>query len=176
MKIVVCGSMTFSPEMIDVGKRLESLGHEVTIPAFAEAYADLQSNDEISRESSQNKIHHDLIRAYYTKIKAGDGILVYNQTKKGIDHYIGANTFLEMGFAHVERKPIFLYFPIPAMPYLDDEIIAMRPTVINGVLERMVLSTLQLSNDERLALATDLLKGVVKFSEGYAGKPVDGMI
>lgn len=46
-------------------------------------------------------------------------------------NYVGGNTFLEMGFAHVLGKPIFMQFPIPDMGYRD-EMEAMNPRVING--------------------------------------------
>ena len=49
----------------------------------------------------------------------------------GIPNYIGGNTFLEMGFAHVLNKKVFLLNNIPAMPY-DDEIKDMQPIVLNG--------------------------------------------
>ena len=35
------------------------------------------------------------------------------------------------------RKPIFLLNPIPEMPYYKTEIIAMKPTVIDGDLARL---------------------------------------
>ncbi|MDP3992633.1 MAG: hypothetical protein Q8Q05_00195 [bacterium] len=52
--------------------------------------------------------------------------------KHGIKNYIGGNTFLEMGFAHILNQKIFLLNPVPEMPYYQTEIVAMRPVVING--------------------------------------------
>jgi hypothetical protein len=37
-----------------------------------------------------------------------------------------------MGFAHVMHQKIFLLNPIPKMPFYETEIIAMRPTILNG--------------------------------------------
>ncbi|MBI3413315.1 MAG: hypothetical protein HY051_04505 [Candidatus Aenigmarchaeota archaeon] len=52
-----------------------------------------------------------------------------NFDKKGIKNYIGGNTFLEMGFAHVLNKKIFIWNGVPSMPYTD-EIIATQPFVM----------------------------------------------
>jgi hypothetical protein len=61
-----------------------------------------------------------------------DAILVCNFDKKGIKNYIGGNTLMEIGFAHVNDKKIFLYNPIPEdVPYVD-EIKAMIDAVINN--------------------------------------------
>lgn len=58
-------------------------------------------------------------------------ILVLNLDKKGISNYIGGNTFLEMGFAHVLNKTIYLYNNIPDILYTD-EINTMKPIIIGG--------------------------------------------
>jgi len=136
MKIAVCGSMVFSPEMLDLRKRLLTKSHEVILPEFTEDYAKLSSAEKRHEESTRNKIKHDLIAGYFHKIRESDAILVYNQTRKGIENYVGGNTFLEMGFAHVLGKLIFMQFPIPFMSYRD-EMGAMHPIVINGDLERI---------------------------------------
>ena len=57
--------------------------------------------------------------------------MVVNVNKKGILNYIGGNSFLEMGFAHILNKPIFILNEIPEMIYTD-EILAMQPVVLNG--------------------------------------------
>jgi hypothetical protein len=57
--------------------------------------------------------------------------------KNGIKNYIGGNTFLEMGFAHVLNQKIFLLNPIPEIPFYKTEIEAMRPVVLNGDLAKI---------------------------------------
>lgn len=130
MKIIVCGSMTASREMMEAKNVLESLGHEVVLPEFTEAYARLDSETDMHRESSENKMQYDLIRGYFTTISDGDSILVVNIERKGIAGYIGGNTFLEMGFAHVLNKPIYVLNELPDMRYLD-EMRAMQPIIIH---------------------------------------------
>jgi predicted RNA-binding protein with PUA domain len=66
-----------------------------------------------------------------------DAILILNLEKNNIKGYIGGNTFLEMGFAHVLNKKIFLLNEIPEMGY-KDEIVAMKPVILEGDLNRII--------------------------------------
>jgi len=58
-------------------------------------------------------------------------VLVANVERKGVKGYIGGNSFLEMGFAFVLNKPIYLLHEIPDINY-KDEIEAMIPIILNG--------------------------------------------
>ena len=131
MRITFCGSMTACREMLEIGNKLKESGHVVVLPDFTEEYAALPTQDEMHKESAKNKIEHDLIRGYFEEIKKSDAILVCNLDKNGVKNYIGGNTFLEMGFAHVLRKKIFLLNPIPESSYRD-ELVAMEPVVLDG--------------------------------------------
>lgn len=128
--------MTASKEMLSVAKELEALGHETTVPDFAEDYAELDSHEQMHSESYKNKINHDLIRGYYDKIDASDAVLIMNIDRKGIEGYVGGNSFLEMGFAHVLNKKLYLWKAIPEMGY-KDEMIAMQPEVLNEDLQKL---------------------------------------
>ena len=66
------------------------------------------------------------------KIEKSDAILVVNVTKGDIKNYIGANTFLEIGFAHYIDKKIYLLNEIPNQKYIEDEILAVEPIILNG--------------------------------------------
>jgi len=130
MKIAICGSMTFAEGMIDAKAELEKLGHVVYTPEGAEEYSEGVFEDVGGSEGTQRKIHGDLIRKYYDVIKYADAILVLNHKKRDIDHYVGGNAFLEMGFAHILKKPIYLVNPVPDMDFHKQEIEAMQPIVI----------------------------------------------
>jgi len=136
MKIAICGSMSLSKEMLEAKSELENLGHEVLVPVHSEKYAELGSSDNESGESAKNKIEQDLIRDYYNKIGEQDALLVVNEKLKEIENYIGGNAFLEIGFAHVLDKKIFLLNPIPEIGY-KDEIVAMQPVILNGDLSKI---------------------------------------
>lgn len=123
--------MTAAKKMIEVEKDLIALGHEVVLPRFTQEYSQMNSEDDMHSESVKNKINHDLIRDYFEEIKNGDAVMVINEERKNIKNYIGGNSFLEMAFAHVLNKDIFLLNPIPEIGY-SDELIAMHPVILNG--------------------------------------------
>lgn len=106
------------------------------MPRNTEKYADKVLKQESTHESTKNKIEHNLIRGYFDIIKEADAVLVVNIFKKGISNYIGGNSFLEMGFAHVLEKKVFVLNDIPDMIYTD-EILAMQPIVINNDLSKI---------------------------------------
>ena len=123
--------MTLAQKMEDAEKELRARGHEIFLPEFTRDYAQMSHPEERHRESASNKIKYNLIKQYFDKINKSDAIFVINEERHGITNYIGGNSFLEMGFAYVLGKKIFLQNPIPNMLYAD-EIITMQPIVING--------------------------------------------
>lgn len=138
MKIIICGSMSASKEMVEAEKQLLALGHEVVLPEFTHDYAAMATIDKAHTESARNKVQYDLIRIHFDKIKAGDAILVVNVERHGVVGYIGGNSFLEMGFAFVLDKPIYLLNQLPECSYRD-EIEAMRPIVLDGHISKIGL-------------------------------------
>ena len=130
--------MSFAGQMLNCKSNLEELGHQVFLPDGTERYvkdktwAD-RANKMASLEGARRKIKHDLIRRHFKLIKKSDAILVINEEKAGIKNYIGGNTFLEMGFAHVLDKKIFLLNPIPkSLKLIYQELVAMKPVAIRG--------------------------------------------
>lgn len=130
MKIAICWSMSASNEMMVIEKELIRQNHEVILPRNTKKYAESILAWETPLESTQNKIKHNLLCANFETAKWADVMLIANVDKKEVSNYIGGNTFLEMWFAHVLNKPIFLLNNIPEVTY-KDEILAMQPTVIN---------------------------------------------
>jgi hypothetical protein len=130
MKITICGSMTFSKEMQETYEKLKELGHKAYLPNGVARYISGDLNKE-SGAGSERKIQDDLIRAHYNLIKDSDAILFLNYDKNGIKNYVGGNSLMEIGFAHVLNKNIYLMNDIPDMNY-KAEIIAMKPIIIKG--------------------------------------------
>jgi diphthamide synthase subunit DPH2 len=144
MKIAICSSLDFIPEIKKIAEALTALGHVPVLPKSAEmvisgevAAQELKNENLDSNKRIERKIKLDAIKSHYHKISECDAILVTNYSKKGIPNYIGGNTFLEIGFAHILNKKIFLLNPVPEMLYTD-EIVAMRPTVLDNNLELIV--------------------------------------
>lgn len=137
MKLVICGSMKFSKEIVGLKDRLKSLGFDnVLIPRNSEKYATGELNPETNHESSRNKIEGDLVRRYYNEIKEADAVIIANYDKPGIKNYIGGNAFLEAAFAHVLNKDLYFLFDIPEMIYTD-ELKALQPVILDNDLNKI---------------------------------------
>ena len=136
MKIIICGSISVSKEILKVKRELESLGYEVEIPEGVKKPELARTKASIS-EKADVKIKFDLIRGYYQKMKNYDVVLVVNPGKNGVKGYIGGNTFLEMAFAHVLNKKLYCLYPVPNLSYTS-EILAMQPIILNGNLKNIL--------------------------------------
>jgi len=137
IKIAICGSLNFTHEIKEIADELKNFGFDVSIPISSEKILRGEfSLDEIKNEKENGKfservIKFDSIRAYWKIIKESDAIMIANFDKNNIKNYIGGNSFLEMGFAHILNKKIFLLNEIPEMIYTD-ELKAMQPIVLNS--------------------------------------------
>ncbi len=131
MKVGILGSMHFSEKMLEVAEKLKAMGHKPVLPYKVHVFPGL--NDDAKEKIKLDQKHNeDAIRHDYETMGNADVVLVLNFERHGIQNYLGGNTLLDLGFAHIRRKPIYLYNPIPEIPYYKSEIEAMKPTVING--------------------------------------------
>jgi hypothetical protein len=140
MKITIVASSVFAPQMVEYRDRLVNLGYTVNLHEHYVRQARGEMLDLIARmgqEHSSVKREYDYIRYHYHEIVSSDAILVLNFDKNGVKNYIGGNTLMEIGFAHVHDKKIFLLNPIPDMPY-KDEIEATDPVVLSGDLSKII--------------------------------------
>lgn len=138
MKIVVCGSMAFAKEMLEVKGKLEKFGHEVLVPLDTEACLtnpDLNMN----LEHCENFSDVDLDKDHFNKISESDAILVLNYPKNNIGGYVGGATLMEIGVARHLDKKIFVLFDLPSSEVLrySLEIKLAKPTVLNGDLSKI---------------------------------------
>jgi hypothetical protein len=130
MKIGVIGSMQHTEKMIEVRDELTRLGHDAFVTDLHKPFIG-KTDEEKEEIKLHQKYNKDAIREFWNAMQGADAVLVLNIDKDGVKNYIGGNTFLEMGFAHVLNQKIFLYNPIPEIPYYKTEIIAMKPMIIN---------------------------------------------
>jgi non-canonical (house-cleaning) NTP pyrophosphatase len=149
--ITICGSMLFYKEMINLKECLEKMGFGANSPRSFEEMEIINYNKYTQEEGTDLKIKYNLIQDYYSKILDSDAILIANYTKKGIEGYIGGNTLLEMGFAYVNHRNIFMINPAPDLQY-KAEIEAMQPIVVGNKLQKIQdyfnsLSKVYLSSD-----------------------------
>lgn len=137
MKICICCSLTFTNEVIEIGKMLERLGHEVLLPNGVINHLIEQPNF----DPVQAKIETNSWRLHIDKIRSADAVLVCNFLKNCTPGYIGANTYSEVAAAHYFEKPIFALFPLPDQPYINDEIQSLPITILDYDLTRIPNAT-----------------------------------
>lgn len=137
MRIAICHSMQYAEKAKEAEDFFRSAGHEAFASSFNNQYQGL-SDEEKEKLKLFHKYEKDAIREHWGVIEKCDRVLVLNIDKHGIPGYIGGNSFLEMGFAYILKKPIYLLNPIPKMPYYETEIIATKPIVLNGDLNKIL--------------------------------------
>jgi hypothetical protein len=147
-KITICGSIAFYKEMEQVQGKLLECGHEVKIPELAlevpsksgagkKVYFGqyIEENGGIDAFPETHEIwdlKESAIRDHFEKIEWGDAILVVNPEKRGVEGYVGGNTLIEIGLAFFLRKGIFLLNPVSSELSCKQEIMGMKPVVLNG--------------------------------------------
>jgi hypothetical protein len=136
MKIGVVGSMQKTEKMITLKNQLIKLGHKAYLTNLANPFIG-KSDKEKEKIKLRQKFNKDAIRAFWKQMQGGDAILVANFDNHGIKNYIGGNTLMEIGFAHVLNQKIFLLNPIPDIKFYKTEIEAIKPIIINGDLNKI---------------------------------------
>ena len=143
MNIVICSSIDFTKKIYEVYKILSLKNHKVHIPKTTQRIINNEFTlEDFKKEKKNNgdlkfrKLNNGPIKKYFNIIKNSDAILVINENKNNIKNYIGANTFLEIAFAHILNKKIYLLNPIPNQN-LSDELKEMDITILNGDLNKI---------------------------------------
>jgi hypothetical protein len=137
MKIGVAGSMQYTEKMLEVRDELMKLGHYAFVTTLAAPFIG-KTDEEKENIKIDQKTNQNAIREFWQLMQGADAILVLNLDKRGVKNYIGGNTLMEIGFAHVLNQKIFLYNPIPEIPYYKTEIEAVKPVIINGDLSKII--------------------------------------
>ncbi len=148
MKITLCGSIAFYKEMELARDELLKLGHEVKIPElgleapeefgggkkvyFGQYIEDHGGIDTFPAEHEIWDLKESAINDHYKKIDWCDSILVVNCDKRGISGYIGGNTLIEIGVAFYQKKKIYILNPVSSELSYKQEIMGMKPIIING--------------------------------------------
>lgn len=146
MKITLCGSIAFYDTMLAVKEECVRRGHEVQLPPVEVRDGDGHMISVVEYYAIRHRAERgdawvwdrkeEAIREHFRKISWADAVIVVNEEKNGVKGYIGANTLIEMGLALYLRKPIYLWNDIPDMS-CTEEILGMKPMVLNGALERI---------------------------------------
>lgn len=148
MNITLCGSIGFYTKMVSIRDELMAHNHKVRIPEIAKEipakygsgkkiYFDqyIEYNGGLEAFPAKHAIWNlkeSAIKDHFKKIDWCDGILVVNQTKKGIQGYIGGNTLIEIGVAFYLKKLIYILNPISSELSYKQEILGMKPIILEG--------------------------------------------
>jgi len=141
MKITICGSIKFADKLVEIYHELEKLGHQPAMHKDMFKVADGTAPE--IEEMKNGTEHYEIKRKYgyikwwYDSIKNSDAVLICNFDKNNIKNYIGGNTLIEIGFAHVNNKKVFLLNDIPENLSYIDEIKAMTDVTLNGNLSKI---------------------------------------
>ena len=125
--------MAFAQEMLATKAALGKMGHKALVSDFVMEFLG-KTETEKERLNRRNVAEKDAIKEFWEKIKKCDAILVLNYDRKGIKGYIGGNALMEIGFAHVLDKKIYLLHPIPDIPFYKAEIEGIKPVILRGKL------------------------------------------
>jgi hypothetical protein len=143
MKITLCGSLSLGEEIVRVKEELERMGHEALLPESIRKFSLRTEEDADEFKSGKGnyiKIKPTYMKCHFDNIKESDAVLVVNKRKKGINDYIGGNTFAEIMIAFFLNKKIFLLNPIPTHEKLSvfyEELKAVNPIILNGNLGKI---------------------------------------
>ena len=136
MKIGIISSMQFTDKMLEVRGKLRELGHDAFITDLHKTMIG-KTHEEIEKIKLHQKYNMDAIREFWNAMQGADAVLVLNYDKNDIKNYVGGNTLMEIGFAHVLNQKIFMINPVPEMPHCKSEIEAVKPIIINGDLSKI---------------------------------------
>lgn len=133
MRITICGSIFFIPEMCVLKERLIARGHTVLLPRSAEeGTAALSWNDLLIQDvPTYASLKRDRMLEHFQKIQSSDAILVANYDKQEKTAYIGPNTFLEIGVAVAFGKSVFLLRPFFSDSLYYEELLGLSPCVLH---------------------------------------------
>jgi len=144
MKIAICSSASFYPQVLEIEQGLQKLGFQVELPTGAIRLKEEDGFDPEAQkagyiEKEDWQLKEELIKAHFKKIQESDAILVVNYEKKGITGYIGGNGLMEMAVAFHYKKPIYILNPVSKELSYYEEVMGMRPVFLNSDLIKILL-------------------------------------
>lgn len=131
MNILIHSSLDLKNDMLYTKEYIETNSNHFVILPELTRYQDIRDVD--GDDETFTKIKNRLTTDNFRNVEICDSLLILNNTHRGVESYIGGNSFMEMVVAFYLKKPIFLLNPIPEnMPYTE-EIKALYPIVIHDL-------------------------------------------
>lgn len=141
--VVLCSSVSFYKELMDIEKNLLKLGFQVEVPVSArkmEQAGDFTMKGQKAWITDPSKFHikTELMDAHFKKVEEGDAILVVNLDKNGIEGYIGGNVLMEMTVAYFLKKPIYIWKKVGVEHPFYEEIMGVGAIFLDENLKKIV--------------------------------------
>lgn len=140
--VVLCSSADFYRHVIELADQLQARGLTAVVPHNARRMAETGDYDASHyktwyADASDFAKKADFMRRHFDEVAKGDAILVVNDTKHGVDGYIGSNVLLEMGLAFYLKKLIFILNPVDKSQPNYEEVYGMAPVFLNGDISKL---------------------------------------
>ncbi len=134
MRIMICGSMTFAEQMLQLQQQLTAFSHQVNVPCDAEIHRQNSAFIDDLDVNREHLIENDIMRKCFELVAASEAVVFLNLPKNGVDGYIGTSSLIEMGLAYYLNKEIYLMYsyPDPTEHRWAHEVASFQPTVLNG--------------------------------------------
>ena len=118
-KIVLCGSKKFITKFFELETELKKMGANVVVP----------------REFIVDMPKKEASLLHFSEIEKEDvdALLIVNESKNGLENYIGANGFAELAFGFYKGRKVFLLNDIYT-PF-EEELVAWDVVPLKGDLE-----------------------------------------
>jgi hypothetical protein len=135
--ITICSSGSFYKDVIKYKNELKKLGFNVLIPVTATKMEksgdyDIMKHKLWYADSSKYYQKTAKMKGHLVQIDKGDAIFVVNLTKKGIKGYIGGNGLVEIFYAWMKKKPIYILNQVSDKCSFKEEVLGLNPVFING--------------------------------------------
>jgi hypothetical protein len=130
LKILIHASLDLVQDMLDAKSILEkNAAISVVLPELTR-YQHIR--DELGDDITFTKIKHRLTCENVRNVEQCDALFIINREHRGVDNYIGGNSFLEMIIAFYLKKPILLLNDIPESMTYTEEIKSLYPLVVGS--------------------------------------------
>jgi len=133
MKVLVHASLDHKDKILAAKDYIETMTDFTVLLPELVRYQHIR--DEQGDDETFTKIKNKLTLQNISLVEQCCCLLILNPNHRGIDNYVGGNSFLEMVIAFYLKKPIFLLNDIPEGMSYSEEMKSLFPTVV-GSLEK----------------------------------------
>jgi len=140
--IVICSSANFYEHVGQLADQLEAMGYQAVMPLNAvkmKASGDYDVAKTKTWYDNPADFHkkQSYMDAHFKEIADGDAVLLVNDTKHGVEGYIGPNGLMEMAVGYYLKKPIFILHDVAKEVGCYEEVMGMGTIQLHGDIENL---------------------------------------